>query len=98
MSEHGSIAAEARISRKPRVVYRDLAEGGVLLDLESGDYHGLNSTGAAIWKLLEAETNFADLLQRFEGVVDDPPPAVRDHVTRFVDGLRQSGLVIVREA
>jgi len=89
---------ESKISRKPRVVYRDLAEGGVLLDLESGDYHGLNSTGAAIWKLLEAETSFADLLRQFESEVDDSPPAVREDVTRFVDGLRQSGLVLVREA
>jgi hypothetical protein len=87
----------SRISRKPRVVYRDLAEGGVLLDLESGDYHGLNSTGAAIWKLLEAETTFADLLREFESNVDDPPPAVREHVSGFIDGLRHSGLVIVRE-
>jgi hypothetical protein len=98
MHSDASIGLESRISRKPRVAYRDLAEGGVLLDLESGDYHGLNSTGAAIWKLLEPEPSLADLLEKLTSILDDPPTALREDVTGFLVGLRQNGLVSVREA
>jgi len=39
---------EQWIVGNPRVVYRDLAaeEGGVLLHLDSGQYHGLNALGS----------------------------------------------------
>jgi hypothetical protein len=33
-------------------VYHDLAEGGVQLDVESGEYFSLNGTGRALWALL----------------------------------------------
>jgi hypothetical protein len=98
MHSDGPIAPESKISRKPRVAYRDLEEGGVLLDLESGDYHGLNSTGAAVWKLLEGERSFGDVVQEFEAMLDDPPGGLREQVTLFLDGLRQAGLISVREA
>jgi PqqD family protein of HPr-rel-A system len=94
-SDHG-IGAESTLGRKPRVTYRDLDEGGVLLDLESGAYHGLNSTGAAIWKLLEDEPTLAELLEAFASRVDEPPPDVEDRVTRFLEGMRDLGLVVVR--
>jgi hypothetical protein len=94
-SDHG-IGEGSKLCRKPRVTYRDLDEGGVLLDLESGAYHGLNSTGAAIWKLLEGEPTLTELLGAFASRVDEPPPDVEDRVTRFLEEMRQLDLVIVR--
>ena len=54
-----------RISRNPDVVFRSLEEeqGGVLLHLQSGSYHGLNQFGSLIWGLIENETRFAEILQ-----------------------------------
>ncbi len=44
------------IRKNPQVVYRTLAgEGGVLLHLESGAYHGLYEVGTLIWGLLDEE-------------------------------------------
>jgi hypothetical protein len=34
--QQDTIGADARVCRNPRVSYRDLEEGGVLLHLESG--------------------------------------------------------------
>ena len=44
-----------RIRRNPDVVFRPLEEeqGGVLLHLQSGEYHGLNELGSLIWGLIE---------------------------------------------
>jgi PqqD family protein of HPr-rel-A system len=95
MHSDQGIGAESKLRRKPRVTYRDLDEGGVLLDLESGAYHGLNSTGAAIWKLLEDEPTLRELLERFASRLDGPPPDLQDRVTRFLEEVRQLGLVII---
>ena len=53
-----------RIRRNPDVVFRSLEEdqGGVLLHLESGEYHGLNDLGSLIWRLIENESSFADVV------------------------------------
>ena len=94
-SDH-PIGAESKLCRKARVTYRDLDEGGVLLDLESGAYHGLNSTGAAIWKRLDGEPTLSELLERFASDLDEPPPDLEDRVTRFLEEMRQLGVITVR--
>ena len=82
----------------PRVAYRDLEEGGVLLNLETGAYHGVNPTGCAIWKLLEGEPMLRDLLERLRASLEDPPPNLHEEVLQFLQGLRDRDLVKVREA
>ena len=56
-----------RISRNPDVVFRSLQDeqGGVLLHLQSGAYHGLNDVAAVIWRAIENETWFADVVAAF---------------------------------
>jgi hypothetical protein len=96
--EQDTIGADARVCRHPRVAYRDLEEGGVLLHLESGAYHGVNPTGCAIWKLLEGEPRLRDLLERLRARLEDPPPNLHEEVLLFLEGLRDRDLVRVREA
>ena len=55
------LQSDIPIARHPSVVYRDLAEGGVLLHLDSGQYHGVNDTGLAIWGLLERPSTLDEL-------------------------------------
>jgi hypothetical protein len=82
-----------KFSKNPKVTYRDLAEGGVLLDVESGAYHGLNSTGCAIWKLLDVEPTFSAVVRGLETMLDDAPPELADEVARFLAAMQQRGLL-----
>ena len=62
------------IRKNPQVVYRALAgEGGVLLHLESGAYHGLNEVGTLIWGLLDEEKTFDQLVGELRVHLLDPP-------------------------
>ena len=67
-----------RIRRNPDVVFRPLEEeqGGVLLHLQSGAYHGLNELGSLIWGLIENETRFADLVDGVRAETEDAPASV----------------------
>lgn len=83
------------ISRHPSVVFRDLAEGGVLLHLDSGQYHGVNGTGLAIWELLDEARTLAELEAELRARVEDAPDAAGEDVRSFVEALRARDLVVV---
>jgi hypothetical protein len=97
---HGNwaIPADAVLSRNPKVSYRDLEEGGVLLHLETGAYHGLNPTGSAIWKILDEDLPCAAVLARLRGSLDDPSALVEADVTKFLAGMVERDLLQRRDA
>lgn len=84
-----------RIRRNPDVVFRSLEEeqGGVLLHLESGEYHGLNDLGSLIWRLIENESSFADVVAGVRAQTEDAPEAVDQEVSNFLDDLNRRNLV-----
>jgi hypothetical protein len=82
--------------RNPDVAYRGLSaeEGGVLLHLQSGEYHGINEVGFLIWELLDGERTVAEIVEAVRAQVDDAPPHLADDVIGFFDSMRQLGLVV----
>jgi hypothetical protein len=89
------IEADTKVHRNPRAVFRRLAEGsgGVLLHLDSTQYHGVNEIGAAIWELTEADVAFGDLVTSLRGRLDDPPADLEADVESFLRELEGRGLV-----
>jgi hypothetical protein len=96
--DEAAIGRDSRIRRNPKVTYRDLEDGGVLLHLESGAYHGLNSTGSAIWKLLDDDPTLEELSHRLRAALDDPPPTLDEDVLRFVQSMSARDLLSAGEA
>ena len=89
------IEPATRIRRNPDVVFRQLEEeqGGVLLHLQSGEYHGLNDLGSLIWRLTEQETTFADIVAGVRANSEDVPSSVDGEVSDFLEGLRDRNLI-----
>ena len=75
------------------VVFRQMDDGAVLLDLESGVYFGLDEIGTRVWTLLvDCGTPAAvcsAMLQEF----DVDPDVLTGDVLRLVGELQQNGLV-----
>ena len=69
-------------------------EGGVLLHLESGEYHGINEIGCLIWKLIDGERSVADLVEAVRREVEDAPPELADDVNRFIGDMRDRDLLV----
>ena len=93
------ITPESKLHRNPDVVARDLAEGegGVLLHMGSGQYHGVNPVGLAIWELMADGGTVAELTERLRERVEDPPPNLDDDVMHFLEGVLERDLVVLEQ-
>lgn len=90
-------AADEVFAQNSRVAYRDLAEdeGGVLLHLDTGQYHGINSLGVLIWRLLDGAPRTAPaIVAELAGRVEAPPDVLQRDVSRFLAELRERDLVV----
>lgn len=92
-----NIRRTAVLRRSPRVAYRELGgdRGGVLLQLDTGAYHGVDPIGALVWRLLEGSPTFDELLPRVRGELDDVPTGFEGEIEQLLAGLRDRGLIEV---
>jgi hypothetical protein len=92
------IERDTKLSKHPQVVYRALeSTGGVLLHLESGQYHGVNETGLTIWGLLDGQRTVGDVVAELRARMDEPPDALDQDVVEFLGGLSARGLTVGRQ-
>ena len=68
--------------------------GGVLLDLDSGEYRRVNHVGALVWALLADSPSREDLMDRLRERLADPPSRLAAEVDSFLDGLVDRGLAV----
>lgn len=94
------IPAQAKIARGQRVVFRELGvdEGGVLLHLDSGQYHRLNRMGCTIWGLIDGARTVTDLTEEVKKVAGDPPADLMDDMQTFLEGLLTRDLIALTES
>jgi hypothetical protein len=89
------VGTAGAIRKNPQVAYRELSgeSGAVLLHLETGAYHGLNSTGILIWDLIDGERTRPALVAALREQLDDAPEDLDAEVERFLGDLRERDLI-----
>jgi hypothetical protein len=97
MAMTDTIAAADLIARNPRVAFHPLSEGqgGVLLHLDTGAYHGINAVGFLVWQLLDEQRGFDQLIEMLRGRVEDAPANLDAEIAGFVSDLRARGLLTI---
>ncbi|HYU35253.1 MAG TPA: PqqD family protein [Thermoanaerobaculia bacterium] len=80
-----------------RVLFRDLAGEGVLLELDSGRYFGLNETGTRMWRLLVQHGRVEAALEALLEEYEVPRDRLREELLEFVDALLAQRLLDLRE-
>ncbi len=95
-TEPALLSTHARISRTRAQASCDLGGEAVLLNLESGQYYGLDPVGARIWELLRSPHSVqslqATILEEYEV---DAETCLRD-LSTLVAALQRAGLVEVQ--
>lgn len=81
------------VTIKPEVVFKELSGEGVLLDLSSGIYFGLDETSTKLWQLIGTRGSlqrvFDDMLAEF----DVEPDRLQRDLLDFVAELTRRNLV-----
>lgn len=87
--------SQTTIRRNPKAVYRSLrnGDGGVVLHLDSGQYHGLNGVGASLWELIDGSRTIEEIATEFRRLCEDAPNDLIDIVATFCAGLRDRDLI-----
>ena len=74
------------------VISRMLDDEAVILDLQSGEYFGLNETGARIWELLE-QHDTSEIAQLLAGEFDVTSEQAAEEVDALIQRLLDQRLV-----
>jgi len=71
----------------------ELANEAVLLDLDTGNYYGLNATGRRVWELLSSGLSLSATIAAMESELDVPRATLQADVEALLSDLERVGLV-----
>jgi Coenzyme PQQ synthesis protein D (PqqD) len=75
------------------VLYQELEEEAVLLNMSNQQYFGLNDVGAQMWRSLAEAGNIADAEALLLKVYEIEPPTLRSDLETLVRDLLKAGLL-----
>lgn len=83
------------VHKVDRVAFRAYADGsgGVLLDLESSLYFGVNAVGALVWELIGSGSDISRIVAEMQSKIEDPPSDLAADVDQFLTDLEERNLV-----
>ena len=88
-----ALSLESKLVPAQDVAFREIATEGVLLDLESGTYYGLNGVGARAWALLLDGCDLAGIHRRLLVEYDVDADILEQDLIAWGRQLLQNGLV-----
>ena len=83
----------SRVRVPEHVVYRDFADETVVLNLESGMYHGLNQTAALMLTRLDSSPSVLAAIEDLAAELEQPHEVIERDLVTLVRGLVERGLV-----
>jgi hypothetical protein len=87
----------ARPSVPDHVVYREFVNETVVLNLETGTYHGLNPSGGKMLETLGAAATVREAAVTLAAHYGRPLPEIEKDLYEFCLGLREHGLIELKD-
>lgn len=84
-----------RISVPEHVVFRALAAETILLNVQTGRYHGLDAIGARFFTALQESASVGDACATLAEEYEQPDVRIQRDMTGFCDTLQRLGLIAV---
>ena len=83
-----------KINVPPEVAFRVLAQETVLLNMKSGQYHGLDPVGARFFEVIRNAQTISAACERLAAEFEQPLNVIRTDFLAFFEELERRGLVI----
>jgi coenzyme PQQ synthesis protein D (PqqD) len=93
-----SISLDSVVCPAKDLVFSNVAEEVVILDLKSGVYHGLEEVGARAWELMAEQRPVREVRDRLLDEYDVEPQQCESDLLRLIEELKSHGLVEVHPA
>ena len=91
----GDLTLTAKVTPRPGVMFQQLQEEAVLLNLDSGMYFGLDPIGTRIWNLLAEDQSLPQIVSTIMAEYEvDIEPCTTD-LLKLLRDLEAQGLVAV---
>jgi hypothetical protein len=84
----------ARVARNPEVECTELADGAVLLNMETRLYYSLNQSGLELWNATDRANGPEEVAKRLTEVFEIDQQAAVDVVSDFIPELERERLVV----
>jgi hypothetical protein len=97
-SAFNSNLTDAVVGVPRNVVYRDFAAETVLLNIETGMYHGLNPVAGRMLEALDRLGSVREAVTLLAQEFEQPADVIERDLTGLCEGLLQRGLLEVRPA
>jgi Coenzyme PQQ synthesis protein D (PqqD) len=92
-TESAAIDEHARVAVPGHVVYRTFVTETVALNIESGQYHGLNATAGRMLEEIEKRGTVAAAVEPLAGEFEQPPERIRADLLALCASLHARGLI-----
>jgi hypothetical protein len=88
----------ARVTVPADVLFRQLDQEAVILNLDSGLYFGLDAVGTDMWRALTASDSIEAAYEKLLDEYDVAPDTLRDDLGELVEKLAADGLLAVTDS
>lgn len=92
-----AIDFNSRVVRSSDLMSTAVADGLVMMNVDSGKYYALNNIATAVWERLETPITVEDLCAGLMEVFDVTPDRCAEEVFGFLGALQLKGMVHVVE-
>ncbi len=82
-----TLSSDTIIQRNDSVIFSDIDDQVVMMDLDNGDYFELNTVGTRIWELLETPTTVNDLVKTLLSEFDIAEDVCRTETEAFINNM-----------
>ena len=82
-----------RVELSDDVAFRELSGQGVLLDLASGTYFGLNEVGTRLWELLSQNDSLDSAANVLEQEFEVSADVLRNDIEQLLQQMQSKGLL-----
>lgn len=86
-----------RVKISDSVLFQEIGGEGVLLNMESEQYFGLDEIGARFWQILSENGDTSAALESLLAEYDVEPETLCRDLANLVDELKRENLLIVQE-
>ena len=84
-----------RVVLSPEALFQEIGGEGVILDLKSSSYFGLDEVGVRLWQLLQANPSLQDACDTLLAEYEVESAQLEQDLVKLLDQLAEAGLVTV---